>query len=167
MLQVIGGWTGSRTFSSLVGSSANRTAFAQNVASFVKRYDFDGVDLDWEYPNSAGVGCNAFAADDAANFLTFLKLLRKELGSKYRLSAAVSNQGLIGSDGKKLKVRLILTEMVRHSARPLTRSDAGREWVRQVPRLHHPHGLRHQRAWLLRTELLYRAQRSARCAVLR
>jgi GH18 family chitinase len=31
-------------------TDANRATFASNVAAFVKKWDLDGVDFDWEYP---------------------------------------------------------------------------------------------------------------------
>lgn len=46
----LGGWTLSDTFSELADSSAARSNLAKNIVSFCKKYDFDGVDIDWEYP---------------------------------------------------------------------------------------------------------------------
>lgn len=46
----IGGWTLSDTFPSLAANPAARANFARNVVDFCKRYDFNGVDIDWEYP---------------------------------------------------------------------------------------------------------------------
>lgn len=42
----IGGWTGSRHFSTSVGSATNRTAFVKTVTDMVKQYDLDGVDFE-------------------------------------------------------------------------------------------------------------------------
>ena len=42
----IGGWTGSRYFSTAVGSAQNRTAFVGAVTSIVKQYKLDGVDFE-------------------------------------------------------------------------------------------------------------------------
>lgn len=43
----IGGWTGSRWFSSNVGSARNRTAFVKSVAGLVRKYKLDGVDFEY------------------------------------------------------------------------------------------------------------------------
>ncbi|EEB93001.1 hypothetical protein MPER_08406 [Moniliophthora perniciosa FA553] len=52
----IGGWTGSRHFSTNVGSAQNRTKFVKTVVDVVQKYSLDGLDFDWEYPNRQGVG---------------------------------------------------------------------------------------------------------------
>jgi hypothetical protein len=43
----IGGWTGSRFFSSALGSAANRTAFVQTVTTFAAKYQLDGLDFEY------------------------------------------------------------------------------------------------------------------------
>ncbi|KAH9472202.1 hypothetical protein Pst134EA_002825 [Puccinia striiformis f. sp. tritici] len=96
----IGGWTGSRSFSFLVGDQKNRTTFVGTIERAVKKYGLDGIDLDWEYPNFQGIGCNAINKNDSENFLAFLKALRAKLGPKFRLSAAVSMKGFMSADGK-------------------------------------------------------------------
>ncbi|XP_064085061.1 probable chitinase 10 [Macrobrachium nipponense] len=65
----IGGWTdsqGSNKYSNLVSSSASRQNFINHVIPFLKSYNFDGLDLDWEYPSSG----------DKANFALFVKELK-------------------------------------------------------------------------------------------
>ncbi|KAF9232670.1 glycoside hydrolase superfamily [Melanogaster broomeanus] len=54
----IGGWTGSRWFSSNVATAANRTAFVKTVIDFAEQYNVDGINFDWETPNGLGIGCN-------------------------------------------------------------------------------------------------------------
>ncbi|KAK7470344.1 hypothetical protein VKT23_001773 [Stygiomarasmius scandens] len=87
----IGGWTGSRFWSSAIGSPENRTIFVKTVTDFATQYGLDALDFDWEYPNRQGLGCNVVNANDTANFLEFLKELRLDpVGSQLALSAAVS-----------------------------------------------------------------------------
>jgi chitinase len=89
----IGGWTGSRYFSTNVGSAQNRSSFVKTLVDVVKKYDLDGLDIDWEYPNRQGIGCNAINTNDTANLLSFLRELRQDpVGSKMVLSAATSIQ---------------------------------------------------------------------------
>ncbi|KAI7778038.1 hypothetical protein LA080_002675 [Diaporthe eres] len=85
----IGGWTGSRFFSSNVGSAENRTAFVKTSLDLVSQYQLDGLDFDWEYPNKQGLGCNAINDNDTANFLTFLQELR-QTAPNLTLTAATS-----------------------------------------------------------------------------
>jgi len=46
----IGGWTLSDTFSQMAESPDARKNFAKKAVEFCKKYDFDGIDIDWEYP---------------------------------------------------------------------------------------------------------------------
>jgi GH18 family chitinase len=51
ILLAIGGWNhGVETFSALVDNAADMETFANNVIKFLRRINFDGLDLDWEYP---------------------------------------------------------------------------------------------------------------------
>ncbi|GAA5929978.1 hypothetical protein JCM10213_002835 [Rhodosporidiobolus nylandii] len=91
----IGGWSGSLHFSNLVNSDAARTKLANDIKAFMDQYGFSGVDLDWEYPNGEGIGCNARSPDDSANLLAFLKVLRQTIGSSNLITAAVSTAGFL------------------------------------------------------------------------
>ncbi|KAF9650142.1 chitinase [Thelephora ganbajun] len=85
----IGGWTGSRFFSTAVGSAANRTAFVKTITNLVKKHKLDGIDFDWEYPNHPGIGCNTISKQDTPNFLSFLRELRAHhIGRRLILTAA-------------------------------------------------------------------------------
>jgi chitinase len=48
-LMSIGGWGGSRYFSSAVATDANRTAFAQAVMKVVSTYSLDGIEFECVY----------------------------------------------------------------------------------------------------------------------
>lgn len=77
----IGGWTfsdnGTDTqpvFPDIAGDAAKRQKFADNLVSFMTRYGFDGVDLDWEYPGAPDRG--GLEEKDIPNFVKLMKTLR-------------------------------------------------------------------------------------------
>lgn len=48
----LGGWNDSQgdKYSRLVNNPASRSKFIKHALEFLEKYDFDGLDLDWEYP---------------------------------------------------------------------------------------------------------------------
>lgn len=90
----IGGW-GADGFSEAVSSKEKRKVFITNIISYIKRYDFDGIDLDWEYPGMDIAAIKA-SVEDAQNFLYFVEELRQELdqvatcnNKRYLLTAVI------------------------------------------------------------------------------
>ena len=65
----VGGWSLSDKFSNVALTSGSREHFAQSAVSFIKQYNFDGVDIDWEYPVSGGLPNNAYRPEDGANYV--------------------------------------------------------------------------------------------------
>ena len=60
--------------------------FVQSAVNFVRTHGFDGLDLDWEYPNQRGG-----EPHDVDNFSSLLKELREEFDKYgYLLTAAVA-----------------------------------------------------------------------------
>ncbi|KAI0108999.1 carbohydrate-binding module family 18 [Nemania sp. FL0031] len=88
----LGGWTFTdpgatqKVFSDMVSSAENRKAFIGNLMGFMRKYAFDGVDFDWEYPGAPDRGGSP---DDGKNFVTLLKELddvNKQQPEKYVVS---------------------------------------------------------------------------------
>jgi chitinase len=64
----VGGWTFSGQFSDAALSAASRARFARSCLDFIKTYQFDGVDLDWEYPGGGGMAGSRTRKEDSASF---------------------------------------------------------------------------------------------------
>lgn len=74
----VGGWTWSNYFSDVFANTTTRQTFCTSLLDFVNRYGFDGADLDWEFPGSAGEGDNSFRSGgvDGQNFIATMQLCR-------------------------------------------------------------------------------------------
>lgn len=77
----VGGWTWSANFHAAALTDASRTTFADSAVAFMKTYGFDGVDIDWEYPNQPGNG-NPYGPEDKHNFTLMLQKLREKLDAQ-------------------------------------------------------------------------------------
>ncbi|MBM5574639.1 glycoside hydrolase family 18 protein [Deefgea sp. CFH1-16] len=73
----IGGW-GADGFSDAALTETSREQFSRSTLRFMQKYQFDGVDLDWEYPSNAMAGIKA-RPEDRQNFTLMLSALRIHL----------------------------------------------------------------------------------------
>jgi chitinase len=80
----VGGWAmndpGAYTevFSNLAGSQAAQDEFFEALVTFMVDNDFDGVDIDWEYPSAPDRGGRPA---DLENYVTFVSNLRNRLNA--------------------------------------------------------------------------------------
>lgn len=93
-----GGWAGSRYFSTLTRTDKARKAFARALVDWTQKRGFVGIEIDWEYPHAAGIGCNAQDPKDTINFGLLAQEIRT-LWPKVQLTAAIGITGLIGASG--------------------------------------------------------------------
>ena len=103
----VGGWTWSTYFSLVAATEESRQNFAASCVDFIQEYEFDGVDLDWEYPVSGGLETNYYSPDDPDNFVLLLAELRSQLdvAGDYLLTVAtpagpekIANHDLTGME---------------------------------------------------------------------
>ncbi|MBR7838576.1 glycoside hydrolase family 18 protein [Actinospica durhamensis] len=104
----IGGWSWSNQFSALASTAAGRQAFVNScvdqylngnipgLAPGAAKGIFDGLDIDWEYPNEPGNG-NPYGPQDTADFTALMQTFRtaedqagQANGEHYVLTADVS-----------------------------------------------------------------------------
>ncbi|XP_076759589.1 acidic mammalian chitinase-like [Xylocopa sonorina] len=86
MVSVGGASVNPGKFSNVVRNAGIRASFVRNAVNFLQQYNFDGLDVDWEYPNQ-GAGT---LDSDKTNFVQLLKELKDAFNGKYILSAAVA-----------------------------------------------------------------------------
>lgn len=84
----IGGWGGCSFCSELFASAERRKVFTATTVALFKKYEIDGLDLDWEYPAIEGFPGHKYMAADKDNFTDLIKDLRKEMGNDFLLTFA-------------------------------------------------------------------------------
>ncbi len=83
VLVSLGGASASYGFSDMTASDAARAKFEDNIINFVREHQYDGIDIDWEFPQNA---------TDRINMVKLVNELRQRLdalGQGYLLTMAV------------------------------------------------------------------------------
>ena len=93
----VGGWTWSGKFSDVAETPESRQIFAESCVEFIRTYNFDGVDIDWEYPVCCGLSGNTYRPEDRENYTFLAEELRTQLdtagaedGREYLLTIAAA-----------------------------------------------------------------------------
>lgn len=66
----LGGWGWDKQFAAMVSKPEAEDRYVKSVLAMVDNYDYDGIDLDWEYPDTA---------EEIVGFERLAKRFRKEL----------------------------------------------------------------------------------------
>ncbi|WP_369245154.1 glycoside hydrolase family 18 protein [Streptomyces sp. R41] len=94
VLWSFGGWTWSSGFGE---AARNPAAFAQSCYDLVENSKwadvFDGIDIDWEYPNACGNTCDT---SGKAAFKNLMSALRAKFGSGNLVTAAITADATAG-----------------------------------------------------------------------
>ncbi|MFE5818715.1 glycoside hydrolase family 18 protein [Streptomyces sp. NPDC056479] len=94
VLWSFGGWTWSNGFGE---ASRNPAAFAQSCYDLVENSKwadvFDGIDIDWEYPNACGATCDTSGREAFKNLMS---AVRAKFGSGNLVTAAITADATSG-----------------------------------------------------------------------
>lgn len=96
----IGGPNNSSSFSTVSANQGRRKKFIQNIIEYLQKYNFDGCDLDWEFPNR-----DDEHPEDRTNF----SMLVKEMSAAFKekgllLTAAIGAEPKIIEDSYEIDV---------------------------------------------------------------
>jgi chitinase len=97
VLLSLGGWEDSDNFPRIASTPELRAAFSHSCLDAIRTFDFDGIDIDWEFP---GYRDHDGTAADRENFTKLLSVLRdslstfeKIMGRRFLLTAALPSGG--------------------------------------------------------------------------
>jgi chitinase len=110
----VGGYTLSGPFSDVALTEQSRSRFAASCVVFIKKYGFDGVDVDWEYPMAGGAEGNKKRPEDKANFTLLLAEIRKQLDAAGQADGLRYLLTIAAPAGPRNIVNLELDKIHRH-----------------------------------------------------
>lgn len=85
----VGGWNeGSTNYSTMALAPETREAFINSAYDYVTKYNFDGFDLDWEFPAKRGG-----KKEDKENFVLLIKEMKQKFSKRKLLVTAALSAG--------------------------------------------------------------------------
>jgi len=81
IVYTLGGTHGSLNFKNFLSHSSSLERAAKSVVTVVKRYNFDGIDVDWEFPKTE---------EEAVYLVNFIKKIREYMGYSRILTISAS-----------------------------------------------------------------------------
>ncbi len=110
----VGGWTLSSPFSDAALTDASRQKLARSCVVFMKKYGFDGIDIDWEYPVGGGEASNKTRPIDKQNFTHLLAELRKHLDDQGKADKTKYLLTIAAPAGPSVYQNLELEKIAQH-----------------------------------------------------
>jgi len=103
----LGGWNaGSERFSVMAADPQKKKTFLDSVVPFLQKYEFQGLDMDWEYP---GAREGSDPDHDRENYSKLVKELGALLHSHNLFFSAV-----LTPDPKKADVAYVMSDLIPH-----------------------------------------------------
>ncbi|CAF2505200.1 unnamed protein product [Rotaria sp. Silwood2] len=87
----VGGWAFNdpgptrNEFHNIISTDASRKRFIISVTNYLKKYQFDGIDIDYEYPAANDRGGSP---EDTDNYVKLVKDMRSAFGNNYMITIA-------------------------------------------------------------------------------
>lgn len=125
ILLSVGGW-GAGGFSEAAATEKGRKKMAESAVTLLKDYaEFDGIDLDWEYPCYSVAGIHS-SPDDRKNFTSLLKELRMTLDGleqdtrkyyKLTIAAGADQYYIDGTEMEKVQKYIDYVQLMTYDMR--------------------------------------------------
>ncbi|CAH6718658.1 sporulation-specific chitinase 2 [[Candida] jaroonii] len=87
----IGGWGANESFKVVARNEHLVTEFARSCGEFLRNYEFDGIDIDWEYPQTT---------EEGKQFLNMIRLVKQEM-NRVKPGSSLSIAAPAGDDNIK------------------------------------------------------------------
>jgi chitinase len=84
VLVSVGGGSGSGGFSDMALTKEGRTVFVESAVALVKKFNLDGIDVDWEYPGYTHHNDRVRPVEDKLTYTLLLKELRLRFNKEQR-----------------------------------------------------------------------------------
>jgi len=85
----IGGWSMCKHYPEMAADANKRARFMSGVQKLMSM-GFDGIDLDWEYPNDPGMNIEHYSTADFTNFAVLVEQIRATIGTTKLITACFS-----------------------------------------------------------------------------